>query len=174
MVKEASFPVRNRNKNEQKESSKILAKGLEEKAFANAKKSNIKDPIKDIGKLYEKAGDLRKKAGDIAGAEIAYTNAIRKGYVYSVDDKERTEEKIEGLKYNRFRASKKFGLEKKTFLAFLSISFLVVALLSSVYSITGYSIAGLGEENFRFVGTGFFLLGLFFAFFYFRCKKGSK
>lgn len=162
--------VKNPNKDEGKENLIILAKNLEEKAFSNAKKSNITNAVKEIGEIFEKAGDLRRDAGDIPGAEIDYIHAIRKGYQYKANKREEVEEKIESMKYDRFKASKKYGVGKN-YLAFLSITFLVVALFSSVYSLTGYSISGLTEENFRFVGTGFFLLGLFFAFLYFKLKK---
>jgi hypothetical protein len=58
--------------------------------------------------------------------------------------------------------------------AILSIVFLVSALVFTSFSLTGYSIFGAIENNFRFIGTGFFLLGLVFAFVYFKTKNKKR
>ena len=55
----------------------------------------------------------------------------------------------------------------------LSITFLLSALIFTSFSLTGYSIGGLVENNFRFIGTGLFILGLIFAFLHFK-MKGKK
>ena len=54
-----------------------------------------------------------------------------------------------------------------------SITFLLSALIFTSFSLTGYSIGGLVENNFRFIGTGLFILGLIFAFLHFK-MKGKK
>ncbi len=67
-------------------------------------------------------------------------------------------------------ARKEEGIEKRFFFASLSIIFLLSALLFTSVSLTGYSVFDLTQNNSRFIGTGLFILGLVFAFLYFKLK----
>jgi hypothetical protein len=58
--------------------------------------------------------------------------------------------------------------------AILSITSLVFALIFTSFSLTGYSVMELTQNNFRFFGTIFFILGLVFAFVYFKKKKNQN
>ena len=67
------------------------------------------------------------------------------------------------------------NLEKKvgngTEFSFLAIGSFILALLFSVSSLTGYSIANVTTENFRIGGAIFFLIGMVFTFIYLKGKK---
>ncbi|MEJ2267971.1 MAG: hypothetical protein P8X70_02760, partial [Nanoarchaeota archaeon] len=58
--------------------------------------------------------------------------------------------------------------------AILSITSLVFALIFTSFSLTGYSVMELTQNNFRFFGTIFFILGLVFAFVYLKKKKNQN
>jgi len=69
---------------------------------------------------------------------------------------------------------KKKSIERRAIeYAVLSISSLVFALIFASFSLTGYSVLELTQNNSRFIGTIFFILGLVFAFVYFKRRKGK-
>ena len=53
----------------------------------------------------------------------------------------------------------------------LAIASFVIALFFISFNLTGNSIGGLTQENFRLAGTILFVLGLVFVFVYFKNKK---
>ena len=76
------------------------AKPLEDEALLlkskHLKGSSSINPER-IGKMYEDAGDLRRKAHDFIGAQDDYLEANKYGYAYSSADSERVRNKINGL-----------------------------------------------------------------------------
>ena len=75
------------------------------------------------------------------------------------------------LNLRNFVKTKGKGLERKFGLAMISMASLLSALFFTSVSLTGYSVKGLTEESFRLGGVVLFVLGLVFAFFYFKGKK---
>lgn len=96
---------------------------------------------------YESAQELMKKEDQV---EI-------KGKISSVQNK------IEDLESG--------GLEKKFIFPILAIATLVAALFFVSFNLTGYAIGGLTQNNSTLLGISLFILGMIFAFFYFRNKK---
>ncbi len=131
--------------------------------------------LSEVISAYEKAGKAYEKALKIPDAVNCYKEASR----YSTGtEKERLNAKIkdtlEENTENILRLKKwSRDITKKYGLSFLSITFLLSALIFTSFSLTGYSIGGLVENNFRFIGTGLFILGLIFAFLHFK-MKGKK
>ncbi len=62
-----------------------------------------------------------------------------------------------------------FG-RKKAF-AILSIVFLLASLFFISFSLTGNQVANLSSDNLTLTGTGLFIIGLVFVFFYIQEKK---
>lgn len=72
---------------------------------------------------------------------------------------------------SKMNTLKKRSSKGKLLPAFLSMAFLLSALLFTSVSLTGYSVFELAQNNSRFIGTIFFICGLVCAFVYFRRKK---
>ncbi|VVB82738.1 Uncharacterised protein [uncultured archaeon] len=75
------------------------------------------------------------------------------------------------------KLSHKQSLEKKltgNIPAILSIAFLTSALFFTSSSLTGNVVLGFGENNLRFIGTGFFIAGLICAFVFLKGKMKNK
>ncbi len=62
-------------------------------------------------------------------------------------------------------------LERRLGFASLSIISFAIALFFISFSLTGYAVGELTQENSRLIGTSLFILGLVFTFFYFKNKK---
>jgi len=122
--------------------------------------------------LYEKVlSDIRNKK-TITTQERKYVGDITKRFTTLNPPLPLKEllNKVRG-KIKRKRLERPSGLEKKFVFATLSIISLVFALFFSIFSLTGYSIRALAEESFRLGGVALFVLGLVFAFLYFKNKK---
>ena len=63
------------------------------------------------------------------------------------------------------------GLEKRSFLAILSIGSLIGALFFFSFSITGNAIGNLDLDNSNLIGLILFAFGLIFSLLYFKSKK---
>ncbi len=139
------------------------------------------DPLQEARELYELAADTwikEAKAHKDAPRRIRYglLNA-RQEYksaadlAESVRDKERIQRKIDSISQRKDSLRPRGKLEKNLIFGILSIASLVMAFSYISLNITGYSIGGLMQENFRWMGVVFFVLGLIFAFFYSKNKR---
>jgi hypothetical protein len=145
-----------------------------------------------ITKKYESAGDLYAKAGKFREAESCYRNARTYGDVFDEEYMSKLKEKENSLREDRGgtmrfkrlielkRKSKDINskLEKmilqKNIVALITITFLSVSLFFVSSNLTGFAISNLSNSNVQWIGFGFFVIGLIFAFVYFRKKKISK
>jgi hypothetical protein len=121
-------------------------------------------PGEKIGQAYEEAGDLRRQAGDIFGANNDYRDA--KVYGYSNNEKElkRMDDKINQLRFEKEgRLAKRFAI--------ISMATLTIALLFVSSSLTGFSILNVSSESSRLISSCFFVCGLIFTFVYLKAKK---
>lgn len=116
-------------------------------------------------RLYNERGDAYYAAGKNRGAYENYRKASR--YVIKAD-KERLYRRMERVKPSKKRGK---GLEKYFPLAILAIGSFAIALFFISFNLTGYVAGGLTQENSRWISTSLFILGLVFAFFYFKNKK---
>ncbi len=149
------------------------AKSLEDDASIMKSKHLKGAPIKPerIGKQYEQAGDLRRKAQDFIGAEDDYLEANKYGYAYSPTDMQRVKGKINGL-ISEKRLTLGLhprDLEGRAF-SYLAIISFASALLSISLKLTG-SVIGSSSNKSTWISLCLFLLGCMFVFFYFRAKK---
>jgi len=121
---------------------------------------------------YVTAGDAYVKLRDFNKAIQNYENATE--YTTRAG-RRKIQEKIDQLeslsKTKKGRPLKRGTLERNLGFAILSIGSFVMALFFISYSLTGYAIGGLTHENSRWISTSLFILGLVFAFFYFKNKK---
>ena len=75
------------------------------------------------------------------------------------------------------KLSHKQNLEQKlgkNIPAILSIAFLTSALFFTSSSLTGNVVLGFGENNLRFIGSGFFIAGLICAFIFLKERRKNK
>ena len=110
--------------------------------------------------LYEKAAQEWAKTGKINQAVEDYKNS--KEYAWRPGDKDRLSQIIKKLSQSKPRRS---------LFSVLSIVFLLSSLFFVSFSLTGNAIASLSKDNLTLAGTGLFVLGLVFAFFYVQEKK---
>jgi len=75
------------------------------------------------------------------------------------------------LNLRNFVKTKGKGLERKFGLAMISMASLLSALFFVSFSLTGYAVLGIAENNSRWIGLCLFACGLISAFFYFKNKK---
>ena len=139
----------------------------EELKGSRASKTKLVSLYKHIGKYFDNKGKLPE-------AEKAYRSALR--YARGLESEDEIQEKLNELKTSTkktlsFLEGVKYGLEKKFVFAFLSVITLISALLFVSFGLTGNTILGLTETNFRWIGICLFACGLTFAFLYFRKKK---
>lgn len=122
----------------------------------------------EVGKKYEKAGDLRREAHDYVGAEDDYVEANKYGFAYSETDSNRVKGKIEKLVLEK-RKAMGLPLQKRawTYLAIISFA---SAFLSISLKLTG-SVVGASSAKSNWISLGLFLLGCMFTLFYFRAKR---
>lgn len=123
---------------------------------------------------YKKAGELYEKVNAFDRAESNYKDAVK----YAPEkDKGELRKKLLEVQEKKKETSKLFhkmemgGLEKSSVLAALAIGSFVIALFFISFSLTGYAIGELTQENFGWISTSLFILGLVFAFFYFKNKE---
>ncbi len=161
-----------------------IAKKKQSKAFDI--EANYKKGLVDVDKVieaYQVAGEAFENALDVNTAlrsyEMARNLALKEGYTQKdelIVELDKTMKSLRGtssvmsyeVKYGRK------NLEGKFVFPILSIVFLLSALIFTSFSLTGYSIVGLTQNNFRFIGTGLFIFGLVFAFLYFKKKEKKK
>lgn len=141
----------------------------------------------EIGRDYEKAGDLRLQAGDVIFAQDDYEQARQYGYLYDEKNTKRIEEKLNNLtkmKLDRLK-SQKFKeqlmrqkesnllnlLKQKSVKAVISILFLASSLFFVALNVTGNAILSTQQESSLWVGLCLFGCGLLFAFSYLKSKK---
>ncbi len=110
--------------------------------------------------LYEKAAEKWKETGKTNQALEDYRNSEE--YAWRPGDKDRLAQIIEKLSQPR---------RSRSFFSILSIVFLLSSLFFVSFSLTGNAIADLSKDNLTLTGTGLFVLGLVFAFFYIQEKK---
>ena len=122
------------------------------------KSKKLSDAFKRVGEEYERKGYRERAISN-------YEDSLK--YAFNEKDEYKIEEKLNELKARKNSG----GLQKRLTFAGLTIASFVIALLFISFNLTGYSIGGLTQENFRFAGTILFLLGLVFVFFYFKNKK---
>jgi len=149
------------------------AKHLEDEALLMKGRHLKGAPIKPekIGKMYEDAGDLRRKGKDFVGAEDDYLNANKYGYAYSSVDSERVRKAINEV-ISEKRKSLGLPLENplERAFAYLAILSFGAALLAISLKLTG-SVIGPSSANTKWIGLCLFLVGCMFTFFYFRAKR---
>jgi hypothetical protein len=115
---------------------------------------------KKISSLYENAAEEWKKTGKTNQALEDYRKSAE--YAWSPGDRDRLTQIVEKLSQpNRPRS----------LFPVLSSVFLLSSLFFISFSLTGNAIADLSKENLTLTGTGLFILGLVFAFFYIQEKK---
>ena len=123
---------------------------------------------------YKKAGEAYEEANAFDRAELNYRDAHKWA---PEKDKDELRSKLLNVKEkkketsNLFRRMKIRGLEKQFVFAILAIGSFAIALFFVSFSLTGYAIGGLTQENSRWISTSLFILGLVFSFFYFKNKK---
>jgi hypothetical protein len=149
-----------------------LAKQEEEEAISREEEILEGDSVspaqgKVLSVLFERVGDSFRSAEKSLDAKKNYEKARK--YTPYETTKERITHKIENIS----SSSELSWLEKKL-TAFFAISFLLASLVFVSSSLTGNVIAGLNENNSRFVGICLFACGLIFAFFYSKCKTKNK
>jgi len=132
------------------------------------KKNKTSEQIDEMAEEFLKIGNLYKQSWEsnklkkVANKKKAWQNYSQSLKFASDKQKSRIKKELKEVEG---------GLEKGLVFAFLSMAFLLSALFFSIFSLTGYSIRGLAEESFRLGGVALFVLGLVFAFFYFKNKK---
>ncbi len=145
-----------------------------------------------ITKKYESAGDLYAKAGKFREAENCYRDARVYGDVFNNEYMDKLKEKENSLREKRggtMRLKRLIELKQKGNLgnsklekminqrrvvALITITFLSISLFFVSSNLTGFAISNLSNTNVQWMGFGFFVIGLIFAFVYFRKKKISK
>jgi len=143
------------------------ARKFEEAAFDIANKYKIGLKTKeDVMKAYLNAADQYLKINYLDRARSNYNDALKNAS--TKEEKQKIEEKIEELIAN---VGKIGNLEKKFNFVILPLSFLIIALCFSVFSLTGYTIGNSTYDSSRAWGVLFFILGLIFSFVYFKFKK---
>jgi len=110
--------------------------------------------------LYERAAQKWEEIGRTKQAIADYRNSEE--YAWRPGDKDRLSQIIEELSQRR---------RPRSLFSVLSIVFLIASLFFVSFSLTGNAIANLGSDNLTLAGTGLFVLGLVFAFFYVQEKK---
>lgn len=100
----------------------------------------------------------------------AYKNYVEAAKIYATigNIKKENEMRKEASRYASLKPSR---LEKRLGFATLTIGTLFGALFFSVFSLTGYAVEGLNQNNSRWFGVALFVLGLIFSFLYLREKK---
>jgi hypothetical protein len=145
-----------------------------------------------ITKKYESAGDLYAKAGKFMEAENCYRDARVYGDVFDEGYMNKLKEKENSLREKRggtMKLKRLIELRQKTgkgnsrlenrilqknIVALITITFLSISLFFVSSNLTGFAISNLSNSNVQWIGFGFFVVGLIFAFVYFRKKKISK
>ncbi|MCK4647760.1 hypothetical protein KAT24_02415 [Candidatus Pacearchaeota archaeon] len=121
-------------------------------------------------RLFEEEGDFYKAKEVLEGA-AKYLGGSNWGSTI-IDPKWRKKINNKLNEINKKLPRKSRGLERRLFaLAFLSIASFIGALFFISFNLTGYATGGLAQENFRWISTSLFILGLIFTFFYFKNKK---
>ncbi len=142
------------------------------------KRSSSMADKQSLSRLFEKAGE------SFIGAELSREEQISKAiglyqkaerYAQYPEVKERIRRKVKKLEAVKTQLN---SLEKivkgENIPGILSISFLATALFFVSSSITGNVVLGFQENNSRFIGLGFFIAGLIFAFIYSKMKIKKK
>jgi hypothetical protein len=146
----------------------------DEEAAAIARRNNAHE--EKIGALYLEAARKRKEAGDYAHAEDNYEKALRFAFPYDEEKKTYIKQQIgeiRSMKAGRNLSRKVDELSKsghKYPFAILSIVSLLAALGFVSISLTGNIIAGLEQNNSRWMGLCLFVCGLVFSFLYLKKK----
>lgn len=146
----------------------VLAEEAEKEAqrLENYSKDKFHGPTQgQISEAYKEAGDLWKAVRNPYRAIENYSVAIK--YAYNEGKRRLLKHKIEKLN------PKEKGLArilKSKFVAAFAIMCFLGALFFISFNLTGFVIGSLEYNNSNLISVGLFLLGLVFAFFYFRKK----
>lgn len=128
--------------------------------------ASLKTKVGERADLHHDIYELSKKA-EILYHQAGEKEAARRNY--------RIAKEYEWPKYEAgVRRRLKPGLERYNIFPFLAMATLVGSLIFTSFNLTGYAIAGLRQENYVWISTGLFILGLILLFFYFRIKKKLK
>ena len=156
-----------------RESLLKLAREYEQKAYRlESSKQKRYGEFKDVSDAYKKTGEAYERAGDLMKAIDNFKDARK---FAPEEDREEIGEKLTELKHQKKRMLSSLerarsGLEKKFIFPILAIATLVIALFFVSFNLTGYAIGGLTQNNSTLLGISLFILGMVFAFFYFKGK----
>jgi len=148
--------------------NKAIKKERDLDIFARKHNEEFRDTSKrtkhyiEIGDLYLNAAERNLK---LRGYEKALQYYKKAKEISPESLKNEISEKIKEL--DDLRPKQIFSF------AILSIASLVFAFVFTSVSLTGYSVFELTQNNSRFVGTIFFILGLVFAFVYFKKRRDN-
>jgi len=138
--------------------------GLRKKPLGYGRPIDYHERIEELHRkvsiLYQRAAEQWKKIGKRNKALEDYRNSLE--YAWRPGDKERLQKIIDEI----YQSKSRRGL-----FSILSIVFLLASLFFVSFSLTGNAIANLSADNMTLAGTGLFILGLVFAFFYIQEKR---
>jgi hypothetical protein len=153
-------------------------KELKTRASKNKKSLSIADRVV-LSRVYEQAGDEIYRLYSDMGKDMRlgnmavplYKKAIAyAGEGYSTQNVLRINRKINEISGPSVEELiKSFGLN--TILMIFAISSLLVSLFFLYFDLTGFAISNFSSQNFKWVGLGFFVLGLIIAFVFLSKKK---
>jgi len=126
----------------------------------------------EVSRSYEITGDAYVTEKNPKDALKNYQKAFEYAYNKKIKDRIETKmRKAQPLPDSKKSKRKKGGLERRLGFATLAIATLVIALFFVSFNLTGYVIGKLAQNHLTLLGISLFILGLIFAFFYFRKKK---
>jgi len=148
------------------DSAKRRARSLEEDAYRLEKREGLKryDINQKVSDAYVGVAEAYLTAGDPHRAKSNYKDALRHA---EPEKKEGIEKKIQEVDKLKEKAS----LSQFRVSSFLSIAAFGGALIFVSTNLTGYAIKSSGYNLSNIIGGGLFLLGLVFAFIYFKKRK---
>jgi len=149
---------------------------LKEQELLKYKNGKLSEADKLIlSRLFEKAAQSHLGTENpIENQIVKALGLYQRAEMYSPykNVKDRLGKNIERLQV--LKLSHKQNLEQRlkgNIPAILSIAFLTSALFFTSSSLTGNVVLGFGENNLRFIGSGFFIAGLICAFVFLKKKK---
>ncbi len=128
---------------------------------------------KRLSDAYKKAAEEYEGKGFLERAFSNYKDAFKFAPKQDEDEIGKKLNELERRKKETVKFPKRTsgGLETYFSFAILAVGSFVIALFFVSFSLTGYAVGGLTQENSRWISTSLFILGLVFAFFYFKNKK---
>jgi len=157
-----------------KKSPKTIAEEYEEKANTIEERSAQYmhgETQGEVSRSYEITGDAYVTEKNPKDALKNYQKAFEYAYNKKIEDRIKTKMRKAQLVPPSKGKRKRGGLERRLGFATLAIATLVVALFFVSFNLTGYVVGKLAQNHLTLLGISLFILGLIFAFFYFRKKK---